>query len=415
MHVVIVDGDISYPPTSGKRLRTLNLLLPLARRHRLTYVGRGDSGLPEFAQAREFLADHGIEPILVDHPVKRKSGLGFLARLAANQFSSLPYSVQSHWSKPMREVVQAYASAHAIDLWQLEWAPYLATVPSTIPGPRLVIAHNVDTQIWQRYARTGRGLFQRAFLGQQCRRFARFEATAFRQATRVVAVSLEDAQMIREQFGQPNVDVVDNGIDQEYFSQVAPQPGPPQILFLGALDWRPNLDAIDQLLDRIFPEVLRHEPEARLVIVGRQPPPGLSQRVARLANVELHANVPDVRPYLARASVMAVPLRIGGGSRLKILEALACALPVVSTRIGAEGLQLTAGQEFIAAEVEEMAAALVLALRNPARTRAMAELGRRLVLDQYDWKVLADRLEQSWEKCQIGNARPTSLAANGNP
>src|SRR5262249_28856764 len=152
-----------------------------------------------------------------------------------------------------------------------------------------------------------------------------------------------DAHLIRAHFHQPNVDVVENGIDRAYFEQVTGQRDPRRILFLGALDWRPNQHAAYLLIDKIFPQALAQEPEARLVVVGRNPSDALVQRIRAARNAELHANVPDVRPFLAQSGVMTVPLRIGGGSRLKILEALACALPVVSSRVGAEGLNLRPG------------------------------------------------------------------------
>src|SRR5688500_15265705 len=135
----------------------------------------------------------------------------------------------------------------------------------------------------------------------------------------------------------------------------------------------------------------------------RNPPAALVRDARAQAGVEIHADVPDVRPFLARSGVMAVPLRIGGGSRLKILEALATGLPVVSTRVGAEGLRLTAGRELAVVErVEGMAAALVDCVRDPDAARAMAACGRRLVLERYDWDVLADKLECIWEGCLDG-------------
>lgn len=401
MKIVIIDGDVSYPATSGKRLRTLHLMLRAARRHDITYIGRCAADSEEAQSAPAFLRRHGIEPILVHHPVPRKSGVGFYARLASNVlFSPRPYSVDSHISEPMRQALRDYAARHTPDLWQFEWAPYVELLDAHIPGPRLVIAHNVDTLIWRRYCENARGLLKRAFLKQQWRKFQRFERTAFQRADRVVAVSDADASLIRAEFGQHAVDVVDNGIDRDYFDETpAARRDPRSILFLGALDWRPNLDAVDLLLDRIFPRVRSAEPDARLLIVGRNPPPGLVERAAGIDGVTLHANVADVRPFLAASGVMAVPLRIGGGSRLKILEALACSLPVVSTRVGAEGLCLTAGTDYVEAETTEMAAALVQAIRAPAVVQAQAEHGRRVVREAYDWDVLARKLEASWERC----------------
>ena len=398
MHVVIIDGDVSYPATSGKRLRTLNLMLQVAKTHRITYIGRCAADSEEARVAPAFLRGHNIEPILVPHPVAHKAGLSFYARLFANLFSARPYSVTSHQSEPMRRAIAAVAAKERIDVWQVEWTGYLPMIDPSLPGPRVVIAHNVDTLIWQRYYENETNIFKKAFLKTQWKKFRRFEEYAFRAATRVVAVSEEDARLIREQFGQPNVDVVDNGIDRAFFEQVRGQRDPTRILFLGALDWRPNLDAVGLLLDKIFPRVRTQESNAKLVIVGRHPPASLVQRAAQSAGVELHADVADVRPFLGECGVMAVPLRIGGGSRLKILEALACGLPVVSTKVGAEGLLLTPGVDYVQAEEDAMADALVQAIRQPGPNQALAEHGRRLVLETYDWGVLAKKLEAAWEK-----------------
>ena len=402
MRVAIIDGDVSYPPNSGKRLRTLNLLLHAAKRHRLVYFGRCAADSEEAGVAPGFLRAHGIEPILVYDPVPRKSGLAFYGRLFGNLFSAWPYSVTSHQSEPMRRAISELARRETIDLWQLEWTAYLPMIERSLPGPRVVIAHNVDTLIWQRYYENEKNLLKRAFLKSQWRKFRRFEETTFRDATRVVAVSEEDARLIRSDFGQPDVDVVDNGIDRAYFENVRGQRDPSCILFLGALDWRPNLDGIELLLDKIFPKVRAREPSAKLAIVGRHPPPQLVARAAQIPGVTLHANVPDVRPFLASSGVLAVPLRIGGGSRLKILEALACGLPVVSTKVGAEGLLVKTGEHYVQAEEDAMAEALVDAIRHPAAAESAAARGRQLVLANYDWSVLAAKLEQSWEKAQSG-------------
>ena len=403
MNVAVIDGDVSYPANSGKRLRTLNLLLHAARRHRVFYVGRCTAGSEEDRRAPSYLRQHGIEPVLVHHPVPRKAGASFYARLLANQFSSLPYSVMSHKSEPMRRAVSELARRERIDVWQVEWAPYLQTIDAAIPGPRVVGAHNVDTVIWRRYYETETHPLKKALLRTQWRRFHRFEDTAFRRATRVVAVTEGDAQQIRERFGQPHVDVVENGIDRAYFESIVGRRNPSRILFLGSLDWRPNLDAIGLLLDEIFPRVRAQQPDAELVVVGRNPTVELTERVRRTRGCEMHADVPDVRPFLGSSGVMAVPLRIGGGSRLKILEAIASGLPVIATSVAAEGLRLQPGLDYVQAEEDRMADALVEAIRAPADMQAMAEHGRRIVLDTYDWAVLAKGLELSWER-SVGQA-----------
>jgi glycosyltransferase involved in cell wall biosynthesis len=411
MNAVIVDGDISYPPTSGKRLRTLHLMQRLARRHRVTYIARNASGSSVTRSARDYLQDHGIETVFVEHPLARKAGPAFFARLALNLLSPLPYSVASHRSAPMREAVTRYAATHAVDVWQFEWPPYLATLPDP-HARKVVIAHNVDTLIWQRFHETETRPLRKLFLRQQWRKFERYERRAFKEADWVVAVSEDDARLIREQFGMRRVEVVDNGIDRAAFEAVTPNRDANRILFLGALDWRPNLDAVQLLLDRIFPEVRRLHPDARLDVVGRNPPAGLAERVQALPGAQLHADVADVRPYLAEAGVMAVPLRIGGGSRLKILEALACGLPVVSSAVGAEGLCLEPGRDLvIVPRAEDSAAALVEALRAPERAQAQARQGRQVVLERYDWDALALKLEQVWEKCARSPERGPSPAA----
>jgi glycosyltransferase involved in cell wall biosynthesis len=398
MDVVIVDGDVSYPATSGKRLRTLNLMLRLARSHRLTYIARCHHRA-EAGVAREFLGDHGIEPILIDDPAPCKAGLSFYTRLAANLLSPVPYCVASHQSEPMRRAVVAHAAGRRVDLWQFEWTAHVGMAPR--PGaPRVLVSHNVDTLIWQRYTETETNPLARWYIHGQWRKWHRFERRAFAAVERVVAVSAEDAALIRTQFGIERVDVVDNGIDTSYYEGVQAKPEPNTVLFLGSLEWRPNLDAVRLLLDAALPAVRARHPAARLVIVGRNAPSWLAQRVHGLEGVELHSNVPDVRQFLAQSAVMAVPLRIGGGSRLKILEALACGLPVVSTRVGAEGLCLRDGEHLtLADEPEAMAAALVDCLRRPAEARRRAACGRRLVLDRYDWDTLATRLEAVWESC----------------
>ena len=402
LNVVVVGGALPYPANSGGRIRTLNLLTRLARRHHVTYLGTRNADRSEAREALEYLGDHRVEAVEVDHTVPSKSGPRFYARLAANLASPTPYSVASHQSPAMTRAVRRLANRGGVDLWQAEWAAGVSALRG-LPGARkIVMAQNVETQIWERYYQNEPHPLRRWYIGRQCLKFERFERRAFAEADRVVTVSLDDAALVRGRFGMPRVDVVDNGIDRAYFGSVVPDRDPFTILYLGSLDWRPNQDALALLLDQIFPMIRSAEPRARLVVVGRNPPAGLARRATETEGVSVHANVADVRPFLAQSGVMAVPLRIGGGSRLKILEALASGLPVVSTRVGAEGLCLRDGEHLVLAEEPaELASAILQSLREPAFAQALASQGRKLVLERYDWDVLAQELERSWERCLV--------------
>jgi glycosyltransferase involved in cell wall biosynthesis len=191
-------------------------------------------------------------------------------------------------------------------------------------------------------------------------------------------VSDNDAELARTRYGASRVAVVENGVDLDYFTPSHQPRDPYDILFLGSLDWRANLDAVVFLLDEIFPRVLASEPTARLSIVGRRPPKWLIERASALDYVQVFPDVPDVRPFLRRCGVLAVPLRVGGGSRLKILEAAACLCPVVSTPVGAEGLNFTSDVHYLEAGSADsgancrgtaiwLACALAEAHRGPAR------------------------------------------------
>jgi glycosyltransferase involved in cell wall biosynthesis len=411
LHVAIVDEELPYPPTSGKRIRTLNLALRLARRHRLTYLCHRNADAEEGRRAAAFFAENGIETVVVDRTVPPKSGPGFYARLAANLLSPLPYSVASHTSKGLQAALLRHAATRPVDLWHCEWTPYAESL-RVVPGRRVVVAHNVESVIWRRYYETEKGMVKRWYVGRQWRKFERFERRALAEAHCTIAVSDVDAERFRREFGVSRVDVVENGVDTAYFRPETTGRTPGRLLFLGSLDWRPNLDGVSRLLDDIFPAVRAAEPDATLDLVGRNPPAWLRRRAGELPGVALHADVPDVRPFLARCALMVVPLRIGGGSRLKILEALAAGVPVVSTRIGAEGLCLEPGRDFtVSDDTDDLAPALIAALRSPQTMARQAASGRERILERYDWGTLADEMERIWLDCVERSPAREGIAA----
>lgn len=397
MRVAVVNESVPYPPTAGNRIRTYNLLIRLAQRHKITYICRPAETPLETAAARERLAGQGIEMITFGQPAPKRRGLSLYARAGANMLSSLPYAVASHNSRAMRKGLKMLASQGKVDLWQFEWLAYADAVPA--PARKLIVAHNIESLIWKRYAQHSTVPLHHFYMQEQAWKYHAFERRMFDAVDGVVCVSPQDAELARNEFFARQVWVVDNGVDREFFSAVEPKREPNTILFLGSLDWRPNQDAVRLLVREILPHIRAAAPEVKLKVVGRTPPKWLRKLVGETPGVELHANVLDVRPYLASASVMAVPLRVGGGSRLKILEALAAGLPVVSTAVGCEGLDLMAGREICLGEHPGAFADTVLwALRNPESAGRMAQAGKTLVHAKYDWDALAKRMESVWQE-----------------
>jgi polysaccharide biosynthesis protein PslH len=395
VRVTIIDGDVAYPPTSGKRLRTLHLMTRLARHHHITYIARSDETSPR--EACDYFKSYGIEPHLVHAPLPAKTGLQFYGRLLANVATSEPYSVQTHTLAPMRAAVRAHAAASVTDLWQLEWSGYRYCLAPT-DGPFVLQAHNVDALIWQRYHEVEVNWSKRLYIAEQWRKFRAFEGAAFRSADRIVAVSAQDRSEAHRLYGSDlAIDIVPNGVETAAFSGVTPDSSSRTILFLGALDWRPNLDGLSHLLATTMDQVRARVPGCRLLVVGRHPSADLRQKLAQLPWVTLAADVPDVRPYLAQCAVLAVPLRIGGGTRLKILEALAAGLPVVSTTVGAEGLDVVDDAHVdIADAPQSFADRLVTRLKQSALAEPSSLAARRALAEHYDWRRQAERLDATW-------------------
>ena len=225
----------------------------LAARHRITYIYHRGGDPEESRTAAAYLREHGVETLGVDHAVPPKSGPAFYARLAANLASPLPYSVATHVGPEMRDAVRSFAETQAVDLWQAEGAPYFEALRGLAGARKVLMAHNVESQIWQRYHETEARPLRKWYIARQWRKFERFEREAFAEATRVVVVSDEDAALVRGRFGAERVDVVDNGIDRDLLRVGRAGARHDRILFLGGFDWRPNLDAVDQLLDHDLP------------------------------------------------------------------------------------------------------------------------------------------------------------------
>jgi len=262
----------------------------------------------------------------------------------------------------------------------------------------VLFTHNVESEIWRRHRDTRTRVIPRALMASQYRKMLRFERNALTRFDGVLAVSDADAAAFARLYPgairQP-VHVVPTGVDVEYFSASPSAAASKTVVFTGSMDWLPNEDAMLFFCREILPLVRSEEPDTRLVIVGRAPTPAV-QALAREHVVEVTGRVDDVRPYMDAAAVYVVPLRIGGGTRLKIFEAMAMGKAVVSTSVGAEGLPVVHGDHLVLAdEPRAFARSVVRLLRDVDRRRQLEHAARTLVVEHYDWSVVAASLEEA--------------------
>lgn len=413
LNVALVDEEVPFPPISGKRIRILNLLRALAPSHNITLVAHRNPQPDEVSEGVRHLRSLGIETVLVSPSraiiQSRRRRIGFGVQLAKSLFSPLPFSAALHQCQAMVAAVKELHTRQRVDLWQCEWAPYSNYLFQAGVGPTFFMAHDIQTCIWQRYVESESSYPKREYLKRQARKYHEFERRVFSAIDQSATVTEEDANRVEDMFHAARPIVIDNGVDLTFNHPSHDKRNRNEVLFMGSLDWPANQDAVRSLIHRIIPAVQKEFASVELTVVGRNPPSSLEQEIKHSSFAKLFANVPDVRPYLRRCSLLAVPLRIGGGSRLKILEALATQTPVVSTLVGAEGLRLVSGRHFFGTEsIDEMAPAIVDCLRNPTRARKLTQSGFELTTQEYDWKMLAEKMEMAWRSL----VRPTNLHAN---
>lgn len=391
LRVLVLDEEIPYPPNAGKRIRTWNLLKRLARRHSICLLCYG---VPEDPSA-DAIREAGIQLRLVD-PQARLTGWGLYLQLFLNLFSAYPYSVTKHYSSRFQRELQVLLQEESWDLVQCEWTPYARYILPENRVPVLVATHNVESLIWARRAEHTSNPIGKLFFRAQEWKMRRFERRVLRRASAVTAVTIHDAETIRG-WGVDAVALIPNGVDIEVYIPDPEVERENEVLALASLDWYPNLDALAYFTKEIFPLLRARNPEARLQIVGRKPSEGLRKQFSGISGINFVGEVEDVREYLNRAAVVVVPLRIGGGSRIKILEALAAGKAVVCTSIGAEGLDVVSGEHLLVADSpREFDLKIAELLASKEVRRELGKRGRERVIERYGWDDIAGRLESVW-------------------
>jgi glycosyltransferase involved in cell wall biosynthesis len=298
------------------------------------------------------------------------------------------------WRVPaLCSLVRRTIEAGGVDLCVADFLVSVPNVPLPGPVPTVLFAHNVEHMIWKRLSQVDRPVWERLVLAWEWRKVRRWEAQVSAQTQLTLAVSDVDREVLADLAPGARVRAIPTGVDPVYFSPNGKSEVPTELVFTGSMDWYPNEDAIIHFIDAILPGIRKEIPQAGLTVVGRNPTSRL-RAAAAAAGVRVTGTVDDVRPYVAKAAVYVVPLRIGGGTRLKIFEALAMGKAVVSTRVGAEGLPLEPGVHFLRAdEPAEFAHEVVSLLRDIGRRKALAMVGRCLIEERFSWSQVAREFE----------------------
>jgi len=391
MKLLWVNTNFLHPTTKGGQIRTLEMLRQLHRRHEIHYVAIEDPLHPEGpARAKEYCA----RAYAFQHRVRDKRSPRFLAELAMNLFDPMPLAIRRYHPPGMGAFLQRLIETERFDRAVVDFLNPASYFPRLERG--ILFQHNVETMIWRRRAQHASDPLRRWYFQLQASRMFRFERQACRTAARVAAVSEQDARTMLELFDVTRVSAIPTGVDIEGLTPPVPPPEKTiDLVFVGSMDWLPNVDGIEWFVRDVLPLIRRQRPGCSLAIVGRTPPPSIAALGQRDERIRVTGTVPDIRPLLWSAAVSIVPLRIGGGTRLKIYESMAGRVPVVSTTVGAEGLEVHHPDDIrLADSPEAFAAACTELLANAELRRRQAAAAWELVATRFSWEHVAGCFER---------------------
>lgn len=394
-------SELLHPVDKGGKIRTLEMLKELKRAHHVTYVCLGNPADTDETRAQASEYCHELITVPWREPARFSSG--FYLDLLKNLVSGLPYVIQKYRSKAMYEYIMAQDAKGAFDVIVCDFLTPSANIPIKPRSASVLFEHNVETILWERTYKNEKQWAKRAYFYGQYLKMRAYESLLCHRYDAVAAVSTNDAQDIERMFGVSQVFAIPTGVDVQFFapSDIADparpfaqmQKRPHNLVFTGSMDWMPNEDAILFFADEILPKIAARFTDVSVTVVGRNPTPKLQALARGEPRIELTGRVDDVRPYIDRADVYIVPIRVGGGTRIKIYEAMGMAKAVVSTSIGAEGLPLADGKEIVLADDPQSFADQVIRLLEQVDARvAIESAARRAVVERFGWAQATDAL-----------------------
>jgi glycosyltransferase involved in cell wall biosynthesis len=390
------------PANSGGRLRSLAMLREISRAgHHVHYLSLG-SAESETDQEEQNDSYAAVKEWVPWTPSKKPIGF-FVALLRNLTLSRRPYVLDKYQSRAWEERISHQADAFDFIICDF-LTPAIHFQNLKTRTPTLLFQHNIESQIWKRLADSARNPLKSAYLRSQQRRMWQAEKTLSSGFDGIITVSPKDTAFCTEHYGLTNVlGDVPTGVDVNAFAQAKEPPLIPTIGFLGSMDWMPNIEGVHWFVQEVLPLLRQHFPTLRLKVIGRNPPASLRALSQADSAIEITGTVQEVQPHVHECSVIAVPLLAGGGTRIKIFEAMAMGVPVVSTTIGAEGLPLQQGQDLlIADQPETFAQAILSLLTDPSKAVKLATNARERMVNEFSWRASAEHFIGLCEKAANG-------------
>jgi glycosyltransferase involved in cell wall biosynthesis len=383
------------PLDTGGKLRTYNILRQLAATNELAYLsfygGQHDYDY-ESEIARQL---PGTIPLRTGIPNPDSAWAEYFDYVCSLPRRA-PYAVRKYTSRQVRSWLGNRVREQCFDIAICDFLSTSLNFPPRLDVPTVLFQHNVESVLWRRKAQLEAKWLDRMISKLEYAKMRRFEPAQLRRFDHVIAVSEQDRETMSSMLDPAAISVVPTGVDLAKF-RYQPDASPTEhlVVFIGSMDWEANIDGVEFFCDQVWPRVLRRVPQARFRIVGRDPHP----RVKKLASesVEVTGSVPSTVEHLKEATVIVVPLRMGSGTRIKIYEGMAMGKATVSTRVGAEGLDVHHGQDILLADDPQGLAESICALLEDEGLRRRIEAAAHHTASQYDWSVVTRRFVEILE------------------
>jgi len=401
MRVLQFAPRVCWPLDTGAKLRNYHLARVLAQHAAVSLLA---------------FVDHQTSPPKLENVYEqvftvRRDSAYTIAKMVRGGLGSIPLPVLNYTSPAMRRELEHLLGEGDFDIIQMESIHLMSYLPSIRRARKRPIVvcdwHNIESELMRRYSEREPGRLRRAYAGRTSRQMSEFENRALRDFDAHVVVSQRDADRMRAINPDARIFVIENGVDTAFYADLEEKAELPacRIVFVGSMDYHANIDGAVNFANSAWPRLRKRQPGLIFTIVGKDPAPAVRE-LGQLPGIDVTGTVDDVRPFYREAIAAVVPLNVGGGSRLKILEAMAAGVPVVSTTLGAEGLDVQHDENIVIADTnEELIESINSVVENEERRHHLIAAGRALVLKRYDWSSLGASLFRIYEALLSGLTR----------